>query len=454
MSKVKIFKTFFYISLMIALYFLFTYLGDSILSQNKVILNVLQSEDVVYQIFYKENNTQEFSEENSISINVKGSEKMQNIKVSLPISVISAVRIDFGDVSDKITEIKNIKIGNLFKNTKFNPDNVMKDFEKVNTKEVYVDEQGNLFIVTDVDSNIINENLNLETITYLSKIIGFALAIIITFIVYKFIYIRTIYNLFMGLYQNRELILKLAINDFKTKYSGSYFGIVWAFVQPIMTILTFWFVFQVGFRSAPVKGFPFILWFTSGLIPWFYFSDGLTTATNSFIEYSYLVKKVVFNINILPVVKMLSALFVHIFFAVLLIVIFWVYGYPPTWYTLQVFYYVFALSVYLIALSFLTSSIMVFFKDFGPILGIILQFGMWLTPIMWSIDMVPEKYIWIFKLNPLYYIILGYRESLLLNSWFFNNVKQTIYFWFVTGLFTLIGAFIYKKLKPHFADVL
>ncbi|WP_314590276.1 ABC transporter permease [Paenibacillus terrigena] len=101
------------------------------------------------------------------------------------------------------------------------------------------------------------------------------------------------------LIKSRRLIITLAKNDFKTKYAGSFFGIFWAFAQPVITILVFWFVFQVGLRSTPVNdNLPFALWFITGLIPWFYFSDALTNITNCFYEYNYMVKKVMFKIGI------------------------------------------------------------------------------------------------------------------------------------------------------------
>ena len=96
----------------------------------------------------------------------------------------------------------------------------------------------------------------------------------------------------MELLQNRHLIWNLSKNDFKTKYAGSYLGIVWAFVQPVVTILVYWFVFQVGFRSQEVVNFPFVLYLTCGMVPWFFFQDALNGGTTALIEYSYLVKKV------------------------------------------------------------------------------------------------------------------------------------------------------------------
>ena len=83
------------------------------------------------------------------------------------------------------------------------------------------------------------------------------------------------------LYQNRKLVLSLAKNDFKTKYAGSYLGIVWAFIQPIVTILVYWFVFSVGLKAGTVSDYPFVLYLVSGIVPWFFFQDALNCGTNA-----------------------------------------------------------------------------------------------------------------------------------------------------------------------------
>ena len=155
----------------------------------------------------------------------------------------------------------------------------------------------------------------------------------------------------MELIQNRVLIMQLARNDFKTKYAGSVFGIVWAFIQPAITIVVYWFVFQVGLGAADVTAptgitYPFVLWLICGLVPWFFFQDTLVGGTNALLEYTYLVKKVVFKISILPIVKEISALFVHLFFIFLMLVLFTLSGHFPDLHSLQVFYYSFCLFMY------------------------------------------------------------------------------------------------------------
>ena len=255
-------------------------------------------------------------------------------------------------------------------------------------------------------------------------------------------------------YKSRKMIFKLAKNDFKTKYAGSYLGIIWAFVQPIMTILLYWFVFQVGFRSQPYGDYPFVLWLTAGLVPWFFFSDAWNGATNSMLEYSFLVKKVVFDIGILPVIKIFSAFFVNIFFSLFMVVLFMVNGYMPTMHTLQLIYCLIALCG---AMSYFTSSIIVFIRDLGHLLGIVLQVLMWMTPIMWNIQMVQGRFPWLvnlLKLNPVFYIVQGYRDAMFAEKWFWERPIWTIYFWVLVLFIYIAGTHVFQKLRPHFADVL
>ena len=256
------------------------------------------------------------------------------------------------------------------------------------------------------------------------------------------------------LFQSRRAILELTRRDFKSRYLGSYLGLLWAFIHPAITILIFWFVFQAGFKSAPVDNYPFILWLMTGMIPWFFFSDGISNASNSIIENSFLVKKVVFRISILPVVKILSALFIHTFFIAVLFLMFLSYGYLPDIRNIQVFYYLFSAIILILASSWITSSVILFMKDVGQVVAVLLQFGFWLTPVFWSLKIMPEKYHPIIMLNPAYYIIEGYRDSFIYKVWFWEHMNLTIYFWTVTSFTFVFGALIFRKLRPHFGDVL
>ena len=261
-------------------------------------------------------------------------------------------------------------------------------------------------------------------------------------------------NFLDAIWHNRKLLLKLTKNDFKQKYIGNFLGIFWAFIQPTATIAVFWFVFQVGFKSQPVDDFPFILWLVAGMFPWFYFAEGLSNGTNSILANAFLVKKIVFRVSLLPIIKLLSAITVHIFFIFFMFAMFIYYGFSPEIYWIQIVYYLFAVSVLLLGLSWITSSVVVFFRDMGQLVAIVIQFGFWLTPIFWSMKMVPEKYYWIIELNPLVYIIEGYRNSMIYHKWFWEEPSATLYFWLVTMFIFIVGGLTFKSLRPHFSDVL
>ena len=265
-------------------------------------------------------------------------------------------------------------------------------------------------------------------------------------------------NVFKELYQNRKLIWKLSKNDFSNKFAGAYFGIVWAFIQPMVTVAVYFVVFQLGLRVQPAAtGYPYICWLVSGIIPWFFFSDALPSASNCLLEYSYLVKKVVFKISVLPIVKVISSLFVHLFFIVFAILIFALMGKLPPVQIIQIGYYTFAVICLVVVLSYLTCSITPFFRDFGQIINVILNVGMWATPILWDTTTIPNIPNWLnslLKLNPLYYIVQGYRDSFMNGLWFFEHPWHTLYFWAFVLMAGLISSKVFKRLRVHFSDVL
>lgn len=268
-------------------------------------------------------------------------------------------------------------------------------------------------------------------------------------------------SLWKNCWKNRTLIWRLTKNDFKKRYAGSYLGMVWAMIQPIITVVVYWFVFEKGLSAGAVKAregvdIPYVLWLTSGLVPWFYFSEALSNGTNALLEYNYLVKKVVFDIDILPIVKVLSAIFIHVFFVCFMLVLNMCYGRFPDLYTLQIIYYSFCMLLFVLAVCYLTSALVVFFMDLSQIVAIFLQVGVWMTPIMWQLERLNDMPVIqkIFKLNPMYYIVSGYRDALFDKVYFWEHPWLTLYFWILLIVLMFVGTKVFKKLKVHFADVL
>lgn len=268
-------------------------------------------------------------------------------------------------------------------------------------------------------------------------------------------YLYSLLEFIKNIYMNRRLLWDLTKKEFKQRYLGSYLGVLWAFIQPTITVLIFWFVFQVGFRAKPVEtGVPFVLWLICGMFPWFFFSEAVSSASGAIINNSFLVKKIVFEVRLLPIIQILAALIVHIFFVVLLLILFTAYGYYPDIFVLEILYYFFYAICLVLGISWITSSLSVFSRDIAQLINMCLQFMFWGTPIFWNINSVPEKYAWLLKLNPMYYVINGYRDAFIYKVWFWEHRDVTFYYWCIVIVILFLGVNVFQKLRPHFADVL
>ena len=251
------------------------------------------------------------------------------------------------------------------------------------------------------------------------------------------------------------LIASLVKNDLKSRYSGSALGLVWAYVQPLVTVLVFWYVFQSGFKHPPVNDVVFILWFVAGYIPWTFFNDGILSSANVFYEYSYLVKKMKFKVWQLPIIKILSSFCIHAFLLLFVFFLYIIYGYVPSVAWISALYYSMCIAALLVGNAYLVGALSVFFKDAAQLVNIILQIGFWLTPIFWGPnDMNPGK-LRVLQFNPLYYVMEGNRAALIESKGFWEQpFSATLYFWLFALVLFVIGAKVYKTLRVHFSDLL
>lgn len=252
----------------------------------------------------------------------------------------------------------------------------------------------------------------------------------------------------------RRAIFELAKRDFQARNKGTYLGTVWGYIQPLMYIFVLVFVFNVGLRSNPGDEIPFFIFLISGMIAWQFFSGSLSALTNVIKEHAYLVRKGDFSLGILHVAKILSTLIPHLAMLIVTVILCWFYQFSPSIYTLQLIYYIAAMFFLLLGLGWIASSTRLFIHDVSNVVSLIVQFGFWFTPIIWNIDRLPMKYRWIAKLNPMGYIVSGYRDSLLHRIPFWEKPYETLYFWSFTFLALLIGVIVFRRLKPHFGEVI
>lgn len=257
------------------------------------------------------------------------------------------------------------------------------------------------------------------------------------------------------IYEARSLLLTLVKNNFRKQYLGSYLGLLWAFIQPLVFMLVIWFVFDKGFRAGPkTDGTPFFLWLMCGMIPWFFIANTIVSGTGAVVNNVFMVKKVAFRVSVLPLVEIGSALLIHLVLLVFLVLALLSYGYAPTLYWLQLPYYILCSVALLLGLTWLTSAIRVFIKDIGNFVSVLIQIGFWATPIFWSLEILPEKWQTIIQLNPAFYIVNGYRDTFVTGVWFWARPELSLYYCGLALMCMAVGALIFRRLRPHFGDVL
>ena len=267
-------------------------------------------------------------------------------------------------------------------------------------------------------------------------------------------FLRDGINFIKQIVQKKSAIYELAKREFQAQNKDTYLGIIWGYIQPLMYILLLVLVFNIGLRKNPGRDIPFVVYLISGMIVWQFFSITFGGITQIVKMNSFLIKKGNFNLALLHVASILSSLIPHLVLLGVTVIICWFHGFPPTIYDIQLIYYLIALFLLLLALGWITSSTSLFVQDVANIVGIICQFGFWFTPIIWNISTIPEKYQWLVKMNPMCYIVTGYRDSLIYKIPFWSKPYETLYYWIFTIVILLLGRIIFKKLKPHFGEVI
>ena len=247
----------------------------------------------------------------------------------------------------------------------------------------------------------------------------------------------------------------LTINELKKNYQGSFFGILWTFLQPIAFITIIWFVFTFGLKIELINSeIPFFIWLVTGIIPWFFISEGILNGTNSINNNSFIVKKHSFELCIIPISVIGSVLITHIFLVLVLAILTIYNGFLPRLYWLQIQFYFICKTIFLLGLVLITSAISVFVKDTLAIINILILLAFWGTPIFWSAEILPKSLHYIIQINPIYFIVDGYRDIFLNNIWFWEKSFWSLYFVLLIIFIFVIGINLFNKLKVHFGDLL
>jgi lipopolysaccharide transport system permease protein len=266
------------------------------------------------------------------------------------------------------------------------------------------------------------------------------------------------FNLLRHLWQRRELIVQLVRREVSQRYRGSYLGVLWSFVTPLLLLLIYTFVFSVvlnarlGRTGDNASLGEFALTLFAGLIPFNVFSDVVNRAPRLILNAPNYVKKVVFPLEVLPVVALGSALVNSIISAGVLVLGNLVFrqSLSPTLFLLPLAYL--PLGLLCLGLGWLLASLGVYIRDLGQGIGLVVQMLFFLSPIFYSVTALPEPMRRLYAFNPFTMILTSFRQTILWGQaldWGMWLVWTTL-----TAVLALLGYMWFMKTKKGFADVM
>ena len=247
----------------------------------------------------------------------------------------------------------------------------------------------------------------------------------------------------------RELLWNLAHREINQRYKQSILGYAWVILVPLVQLVVLNFLFSIVLR-IPSQGVPFIIFLAVALLPWNLFANSLSSSVNSLVSNSSLITKIYFPREILVYSTILAKTVDFLFSCIVLVIFFLVYKtiLPPTllWVPL-----IFVIQIIFTAgLSLILAALNLFYRDIQYLLNLVVMLWMYLTPVMYPVEIVPEKYRFIFSLNPMSFIIFAYRQTIL-GGGQPNYSSLAIAFVMSIAVFA-VGFYLFKKMEGEFAD--
>ncbi|WP_075982974.1 ABC transporter permease [Bacillus massilinigeriensis] len=255
--------------------------------------------------------------------------------------------------------------------------------------------------------------------------------------------------------QNFYLIRRLSLYEVKTSNNNNYLGMLWEILNPGIQIAIYWFVFGYVSNRDNVDGIEYFPWMLAGITLWFFVNPAITQGSKSIYTRLKMLSKMNFPMSVIPSYVIFSKLYPHMMLIVVITLLLQFLGYPISIYYIQLPYFLFATVVFLFALSLITSTLTTIVRDFQNVVTSIMRVLLYLTPILWASSRLPDWMQMVMLSNPLYYLIQGYRASMLGTGWFFvDHWLYTLYFWGILLVLLFIGSMLHVKFRRHFIDYL
>lgn len=239
----------------------------------------------------------------------------------------------------------------------------------------------------------------------------------------------------------------------------SKFGLFWNFASPAIQVLTYWLIFGLVWGKKGVNGIEYLPWMLVGYGAWWFIQPCLQSGCSAIFSKIDVITKMKFPVSVLPATVCSKEMFNHFCMMLIVFVTLLISGHFPNLYWIQLFYYMLCAFAFAEAMSLILSVLTMLWRDMRKLITSLMRMLMYFSPIIWDCTFpttIPGHEILnvLIKLNPVHYIINGYRESIFYNKCFWEHPAQTLYFWGITFAIFCLGSVLMYKFKRKFIDMI
>jgi len=258
-------------------------------------------------------------------------------------------------------------------------------------------------------------------------------------------------------FNNLYRIFCIAKYELLADMRDSKFGVFWNFASPTIQVLTYWLVMGVGMERKGYDGVPYLPWIIVGFSVWWFIQPCIVHGCSAVFSKTSVITKMKFPISILPATVVLREFFNHLFMLIIVICVLIAFGYYPNVYWLGIVYYAFCTFMLGEALSLVTSVLTMMWRDVKKFVTSMMRMLMYLSPILWPAAFSKKNWdfvTYVLKLNPVYYLVTGYRDSLLFEKSILSHPALALYFWILVLILFSIGSALMYRFKRKMVDMI
>lgn len=258
------------------------------------------------------------------------------------------------------------------------------------------------------------------------------------------------------IWQNLPIIRRIAAFNIRSRFADNYLGSIWDYLEPILYIGTYFIVFGLGMYHGSVGDTPYIIWLLTGIVPWYFIQGSFHKGLTSISSQLGLLTKTKFPISVAPVMPILQEVRRFWVMGAITVVVLFLFGEYPTITWIGIIYSLVAMFATALAHNLINSTLSVMIPDYKQAVNALFRLLFFTSGVIINIDAkgLPFVLAQIIKMFPFYYVINSFRDALIYNVWFFQDISYTLFFWLLTFVMLMVGSIVHLRFRASFIDML